>query len=64
MPPRPKPRVPVWVPLSDACAEFAKALGGTEGAEHIVKMHWYVAARLVLEGGFHPDQVSRIPRYA
>lgn len=61
MAPRPKPRVPIWAPLTESCAEFAKALGGTESAEHIVKMHWYVAARLVIEGGFHPDHVKPHP---
>jgi hypothetical protein len=54
-------RVCVWVPLRDACADFAKAAEGTQGAEHIIKMHWHVACRLVLEGGFHPDQVKPHP---
>jgi hypothetical protein len=54
-------RVCIWVPLQDACADFARAAEGTQGAEHIIKMHWYVACRLVLEGGFHPDQVKPHP---
>jgi hypothetical protein len=56
-------RVCVWVPLQNACADFAKAAEGTQGAEHIIKMHWHVACRLVLEGGFHPDRVRPHPPF-
>jgi hypothetical protein len=52
------------VTLQDACAEFAQATGGTQSAEHIVKMHWHVACRLVLEGGFHPALVKPHPPFS
>ncbi|MEX2198701.1 MAG: hypothetical protein WD886_07805 [Burkholderiales bacterium] len=58
-----KERVCIWVPLEKACEDFAKATAGTQGAEHIIKMHWHVACRLVLEGGFHPDQVKPHPPF-
>jgi len=58
-----KARVCIWVPLQKACEDFAKAAEGTQGAEHIIKMHWHVACRLVLEGGFHPDQVKPHPPF-
>ena len=57
-------RVCVWVSLRDACLAFAKAKDGTQSAEHIVKLHWHVACRLVLEGGFHPDLVRPHPPLA
>ncbi len=57
-------RVCIWVSLLDACREFAKAKGGTQSADHIVKLHWHVACRLVLEGGFHPDLVRPHPPLA
>lgn len=55
------PRVCMWFPLRDACREFANATGGTQSADHIVKLHWYVACRLVIEGGFHPDLIRPHP---
>ncbi len=48
-----------WIGLRDALEAFALA-ETTESARHIKPLHWYVACRLVLEGGFHPDDV--IPR--
>lgn len=56
-------RVCIWVSLDSAGADFARASEGTQGAEHIIKMHWYVACRLVLEGGFHPDRVKPHPPF-
>lgn len=56
-------RVCVWIPLLGACSEFARAPDGTQSAEHIVKMHWHVACRLVIEGGFHPDYLRPHPPF-
>jgi hypothetical protein len=35
-------------------------VSGTQGAEHIKPLHWYVSCRLVIEGGFDPDDI--VPR--
>lgn len=60
MPSTPK-RVCIWTSLKDAGSDFARAREGTQGAEHIVRLHWYVACRLVLEGGFNPDLIKPHP---
>lgn len=53
-------RVCQWVNQSGAFKHFATFSGKTESAAHIKPLHWYVACRLVIEGGFHPDDI--IPR--
>jgi hypothetical protein len=52
-----------WVSLSEALTAFVRATEGTEGQQHIRRMHWYVACRLVVEGGFHPDRVTPRPPF-
>jgi len=64
VPARSETRVCVWVPFRDACRQFASASEGTQGAEHIIKLHWYAACRLVLEGGFHPDLIKPHPPFS
>ena len=49
-----------WVTLKDALTTFARAEHGTQGQRQIRPLHWHVACRLVVEGGFHPDEV--VPR--
>ena len=39
---------------------FAEFTGKTQSASHIKPLHWYVASRLVVEGGFDPDDI--VPR--
>jgi hypothetical protein len=46
--------------LRDALKAFATATA-TQGQEHIRPFHQYVATRLVVEGGFHPDEVTPHP---
>lgn len=48
-----------WIGLQDALQRFVLA-ESTEGSSHIKPLHWYVASRLVIEGGFHPDEI--VPR--
>lgn len=48
------------IPLRDALSDFASARA-VQSQEHIRGLHWHIAARLVLEGGFHPDQVTPRP---
>jgi hypothetical protein len=49
-----------WVDLHHALHHFATYAGPTQSQQHIKPLHWYVACRLVLEGGFHPDDI--VPR--
>ena len=45
---------------SAAFGRFATFRGRTQSQQHIKPLHDYVAARLVIEGGFHPDDL--LPR--
>lgn len=49
-----------WTSQKEALAAFAEFTGKTQSASHIKPLHWYVACRLVLEGGFDPDDI--VPR--
>ena len=49
-----------WTSLSSALAHFVEFRGSTQSQRHIKPLHWYVACRLVVEGGFHPDDI--VPR--
>jgi len=44
-----------------AFRHFAEFEGRTRSQRHIRPLHEYVACRLVLEGGFHPDELSPRP---
>jgi hypothetical protein len=52
-----------WINQSDAIRSFATHQGATQGQEHIKPLHWYVACRLVLEGGFLPEEVTPHPPF-
>lgn len=52
-----------WQSLTDALAAFAANAEGHQGASHIKPLHWYAACRLVVEGGFHPQEVSPRPPF-
>ena len=45
-----------WVSLRAALAHFVTFRGSTQSQRHIKPLHWYVACRLVVEGGFDPDE--------
>ena len=70
MPPSPErpisttSRVCQWVNLRQALHHFATYTGPTQSQQHIKPLHWYVACRLVLEGGFHPDNITPRPPFA
>ncbi len=49
-----------WTNQAEALAAFAEFTGKTQSASHIKPLHWYVACRLVVEGGFDPDDI--VPR--
>ena len=56
-------RVCQWVDRADALERFVRYEGTTQSQQHIKPLHWYVACRLVLEGGFHPDEVKPRPPF-
>ena len=59
----PTPRVCQWVNQADALEHFVRYDGATQSQQHIKPLHWYVACRLVLEGGFHPDEIKPRPPF-
>ena len=52
-----------WVSLGAALAHFVKFRGSPQSQRHIKPLHWYVACRLVVEGGFHPDEIMPRPPF-
>src|SRR5437870_1352375 len=52
-----------WIDGLEAFRRFATHSGGTQSAKHIKPIHWYIACRLVLEGGFNPDHVTPRPPF-
>lgn len=53
-----------WVGQGDALRHFAVYDGRTQSQQHIKPLHWYVTCRLVLEGGFHPDDLTPRPPFS
>ncbi len=52
-----------WISLQDALRHFATYEGKTQSQQHIKPLHWYVACRLVLEGGFRPEEITPRPPF-
>jgi hypothetical protein len=52
-----------WTTQADAFGAFAEFTGKTQSASHIKPLHWYVASRLVLEGGFDPADITPRPPF-
>jgi len=52
-----------WLTLEQALKAFAENVSGHQGAAHIKPLHWYVACRLVLEGGFRPEEITPRPPF-
>ncbi len=57
------PKTCQWTNQRDALAHFASYQGPTQSQQHIKPLHWYVACRLVLEGGFRPDEITPRPPF-
>ncbi len=61
--------MPVDVPrcelltLTEALAAFVANATGHQGQAHIRPLHYYVACRLVVEGGFSPDEITPRPPF-
>ena len=59
-----KPPAPCeWITLGEALTAFAANTVKTQSAGHIKPLHWYVACRLVLEGGFRPEDITPRPPF-
>jgi hypothetical protein len=56
----PDSQLPVALNIRSALKEFARTTT-TQSQEHIKPLHRYLALRLVIEGGFHPDDIRPHP---
>jgi hypothetical protein len=56
----PKPWLPPYLHLDAALAQFTAVLE-TQAQRHIKPLHQYIATRLAIEGGFHPDNITPHP---
>jgi hypothetical protein len=52
-----------WTSEADALRTFATSTDATQSAAHIKPLHYYVACRLVLEGGFRPEEITPRPPF-
>lgn len=52
-----------WLTLREALLAFVQNVEGHQGQSHIRPLHYYVASRLVVEGGFHPDDITPRPPF-
>jgi hypothetical protein len=52
-----------WITQAEAVRSFATHSGTTQSQGHIKPLHWYVACRLVLEGGFRPEDITPRPPF-
>jgi len=57
-------RVCQWINQTSAFRRFATYRGATQSQQHIKPLHWYVACRLVVEGGFHPEDITPHPPFS
>ncbi len=57
------PEVCQWMTFTDALKAFVPGLPNHQSTKHIKRMHWYVACRLVLEGGFDPETITPQPPF-
>jgi hypothetical protein len=48
-----------WLTLHDALRAFVNPDGIHQSQEHIRPLHWHVACRLVIEGGFRPEPCAQ-----
>ena len=55
------PEAPALTSLGDALVRFAFPDSSVQTSRHILALHWYVACRLVIEGGLDPDRIRPRP---
>jgi len=60
---KPKATPCEWKSGAQAFKDFATHEGKTQSARHIKPLHWYIASRLVIEGGFDPDRITPRPPF-
>jgi len=53
-----------WIGLTEALDAFVSVPGKSQSQAHIRPLHWYTACRLVVEGGFHPDDIVPRPPFS
>lgn len=58
------PKTCQWTNQHEALAHFASYQGATQSQQHIKPLHWYVACRLVIEGGFRPEEITPRPPFS
>jgi len=58
--PDPSPRCR-WLGLREALSVFVSRELTYQSSGHIKPLHWHVACRLAIEGGFHPDEITPRP---
>ena len=51
-----------FTPMTIALGKFVEALQ-TQNQEHIKPLHWHIACRLVIEGGFRPEHLTPKPPF-
>jgi hypothetical protein len=56
----PDPWFPTYLKLEPALNKFISVIQ-TQAQEHIKPLHQHIAIRLVIEGGFHPDEITPHP---
>src|SRR5947207_3429464 len=56
----PEPCLPTYVRIEPALAQFISVVD-IQGQEHIKPLHQHIAMRLVIEGGFLPDEITPHP---
>lgn len=56
----PDPAAPSYLHATAAFREFARSVE-TQSQRHIRPLHWHFALRLVIEGGFLPDEITPRP---
>jgi hypothetical protein len=60
----PNLKVCQWINQRAALRQFATYSGTTQSQQHIKPLHWHVACRLVVGGGFHPDDITPHPPFS
>lgn len=58
-----KAESPVLTDAPTAFSSFAFPSSVVQSSDHIRKLHWYTACRLVIEGGFRPEFVTPRPPF-
>ena len=52
-----------WLGLRDALRTFVSGDQAHQSSRHIKPLHWYLACRLVIEGGFEPNDITPRPPF-